>query len=99
MIVLVSLLASLVGAASDTAGAVFFLELAVDGFGGVVGAAAGGVVEVCEGGAARCSCGGSGFGGVGAGLGVRNCMTAIPTNTSRKAKSSFFSFPGSFFGS
>src|SRR5215472_5473578 len=98
MLVSVSAVACLVGTVAAGAGAPFFF--AFEGgvaTGGVVdgGVVDGGVVGAC------CSCCGAGLGCGGgvAGLGARYCITAMPTNTSRKASNSFFSFPGSFFGS
>src|SRR5215831_15384467 len=66
----------------------FFCDFgAVEGEGGVVagGVVAGGVAG------AGCSCWGAGLGcdGGATGLGARYCITAMPTNTSRKASRSF----------
>ena len=99
MMVSVSAAACLVGTvAAAGAGAPFFfaLEVGVEA-GGVVdgGVVVVGVVGSCP----YCWVAGLGCCGGVAVLGARYCITAIPTNTSRKASSSFFSFPGSFFGS
>src|SRR5215469_2589786 len=100
MVVFVSLVACLLGAGGGATAAVFFFEFVDPGFcaGGGVEAA-----ELVEGGAedvaAGCSCGVSGFAGGGVGFGIRNCITAMPIKTSRKASSSFFSPPDSFLGS
>src|SRR5579864_2520618 len=97
--VLVSLLACLLATGAAAGAGTFFLELAGPCFPEGTGVEAVGLGEGGSDVGAACCCGGSGLGCCGGCFGARNCITAMPMNTSRKANSSFFSPPGSFLGS